>query len=78
MHAPSDDDALPAIPDSPFATRTVADLLDRQGHGDHAAAIRRELTYRAEKSVSPLGETRREQLIATLERWLENLRRDRQ
>jgi hypothetical protein len=62
--------------DSPFATRTVADLLDRQGHGEEAAALRRELTYRAEKSATPASDSRREQLIATLERWLENLRRD--
>jgi tetratricopeptide (TPR) repeat protein len=65
-----------AIPDSPFATRTVADLLDRQGHGEHAAAIRRELTYRAENAAPAEGDSRRDQLIATLERWLENLRRD--
>ena len=65
-----------ATPDSPFATRTIAELLDRQGHGDEAAAIRRELAYRAEKSATPVADSRREQLIATLERWLENLRRD--
>jgi tetratricopeptide (TPR) repeat protein len=68
-----------AIPDSPFATRTVAELLDRQGHGDEAAAIRRELTYRAERTDAPVAsDSRREQLIATLERWLENLRSDKQ
>lgn len=78
VHGMPDDEVPIHTPDSPFATRTVAELLDRQGHGDEAAAIRRELTYRAEKSAPPLGETRREQLIATLERWLENLRRDRQ
>ena len=71
---PLDDGFRPA--DSPFATRTMAELLDRQGHGDEAAAIRRELTYRAEKSATPVNDSRREQLIATLERWLENLRRD--
>ena len=36
-------------PDSPFATRTIANLLDRQGHGNEAAAIRRELTYPREE-----------------------------
>lgn len=63
---------------SPFATRTVADLLERQGHPADADAVRRQLSQRDEEPPLALpGEKRREQLIATLERWLENLRRTR-
>jgi predicted Zn-dependent protease len=64
--------------DSPFATRTVADLLERQGHPADAEALRRELAARESASARPAPvEERREELIATLERWLENLRRTR-
>jgi hypothetical protein len=64
---------------SPFATRTVADLLERQGHPADAEALRRQLSQGREEPVLSLpGEERRETLIATLERWLENLRRTRQ
>jgi predicted Zn-dependent protease len=64
---------------SPFATRTVADLLERQGHPADAEALRQQLSQgRDEPVVSLPGEERRENLIATLERWLENLRRNRQ
>jgi len=64
--------------ESPFATRTVADLLERQGHPADAEALRRQLSQRGEDpSLALPGEKRRDQLIATLERWLENLRRTR-
>jgi hypothetical protein len=64
--------------ESPFATRTVADLLERQGHPADAEALRRQLSQRdGEPPLALPGEKRREQLIATLERWLENLRRTR-
>lgn len=55
---------------SPFATRTVADLLARQGHEAEAAALRRAL-----HAPGGAGERDREQVLATLERWLENVRR---
>jgi Flp pilus assembly protein TadD len=58
--------------DSPFATRTVAELLERQGHGAEAAALRRTLSGGGEGD-GPGGD--REHVIATLERWLDNLRR---
>lgn len=63
--------------ESPFATHTVATLLDRQGHGAEAAALRHEISRRGEGAPA-IGEARREELIATLERWLENLRGTRQ
>lgn len=62
---------------SPFATRTVADLLERQGHPADAEALRRRLAARDEEPERKLPTGRREELIATLERWLENLRRTR-
>ena len=66
-----------AEPDSPFATPTVADLLERQGHGAQAAAVRREFMRRSELGDEKPADPRNERLIATLERWLENLRRAR-
>ncbi len=53
-------------PESAFATETVAELLERQGHADDASRIR-----------AALGETGRDHAIETLEGWLDNLRRGR-
>jgi hypothetical protein len=65
-----------------FATRTMADLLEDQGDPEGAARIRASLEDAAE--VPPLerppsedrtgGRFSRQQVIATLERWLDNLR----
>ncbi|MAE93098.1 MAG: hypothetical protein CL910_00415 [Deltaproteobacteria bacterium] len=57
-------------PPSPYATETVADLLDEQGHGDEAAKIRLELPVQA----APESDGGR-RVLPILERWLENLRR---
>jgi hypothetical protein len=75
------------ITESPFATRTVADLLERQGHTDAAERIRSRLSQRgergevggasapyAEPEASP-GAAQRARVIANLERWLGNLQR---
>lgn len=48
----------------PVATRTVADLLERQGDAGGARTMR-----------STLAREERERIVATLERWLDNLRR---
>lgn len=61
-----------ADPASPFATRTVAELLEQQGHGAEAAALRRAL---ARPEDSDLDDASRAEVIATLERWLDNIRR---
>jgi tetratricopeptide (TPR) repeat protein len=58
---------------SPFATETVAGLLEEQGHVEGARAIRRALA--PEQPDPQLEERGRERVVATLERWLENLRR---
>jgi tetratricopeptide (TPR) repeat protein len=62
-----------AEPDSPFATETVAGLLERQGHEGRARAVRDVISQR---SLAPeQGSDERGRVIQTLERWLENLRR---
>jgi hypothetical protein len=59
-----------AEPGSPFATETVATLLERQGDTERARSIRRGLGH----ADAQLPEQRRH-WIGTLERWLDNLRR---
>ena len=53
-----------------FATATMADLLERQGDVRGADRIRAELEPSAERG----GAQSRENVVDTLERWLENLR----
>lgn len=71
--------------DSPFATETMAGLLERQGHAGEARAIRDGLDARAiqdgldtgaraEEADAPArGAARRAAVIAELERWLARL-----
>jgi hypothetical protein len=58
---------------SPFATETVANLLDRQGDPERARAIRRSLQSETEERARVPDERKR--WVGTLERWLDNLRR---
>ncbi len=64
LDGPEEPDAAPGA-EFPVATRTVADLLEQQGHAGHADSMR-----------SSLGSDDGDEAIATLERWLENLRRE--
>jgi tetratricopeptide (TPR) repeat protein len=64
-----DDDVTDPAGELPVATHTVAALLERQGHADRAERMR--------ASLSAPAEAERERVLATLERWLENLRRRR-
>ena len=74
---------MPFPVDSPFATETVAGLLEQQDHLGEARAVREVLEgppASATLATDPgaaLHDTmnRRAGVIATLERWLENLRR---
>jgi hypothetical protein len=74
---------IPFGEDSPFATQTVAGLLEQQNRSDEARAIREVLEdpgVPASLATDPgaaLPDTvnERARVIATLERWLENLRR---
>jgi tetratricopeptide (TPR) repeat protein len=74
---------IPFPADSPFATETVAGLLEQQNHRGEAQAVREVLegppasvTF-AKDPGAALHDTmnRGAGVIATLERWLENLRR---
>ncbi|MEN8159176.1 MAG: hypothetical protein ABFS41_03785 [Myxococcota bacterium] len=60
-------------PESPFATETVASLLEEQGAADRAEAIRAKL----ERAGAPLlpDFDERARWVGTLEHWLDNLRR---
>jgi hypothetical protein len=60
-------------PDSPFATESVAQLLEQQGAVERAEAIRFKLEGGA--AVSGSASDPRAQWIGTLEHWLDNLRR---
>lgn len=64
-------------PHSAFATRTMAELLERQGDAEGASRIRAALAP-DDPAGEAAGERRpgREEIIATLETWLENLRRE--
>ena len=55
---------------SPFATHTVADLLEQQGDLGNADSLRRSLGEKAQ----PSEEERRRRVVATLEGWLMKLR----
>lgn len=62
-----------AEPGSPFATETVAQLLEQQGAADQAEAIRTKLE--GEGAAVAAGPDPRARWIGTLEHWLDNLRR---
>ncbi len=69
---PDDADAeLLSNPGSPFATRTVAELLEQQGDAEGASAVRRELA----ESTAVDEEAQRRRVVETLEGWLQKLRR---
>ncbi len=64
-----------AAQDSPFATETVAGLLESQGHAERARDVRSRLRERRAPSESGLSAAQRAHTLATLSRWLTNLRR---
>lgn len=76
LEAPED---VAAVPGAPFETRTMADLLERQGDAAGAARIRDALSApgRAADPEPPGEAAPGDRIVATLERWLENLRRGR-
>jgi uncharacterized protein YfaS (alpha-2-macroglobulin family) len=63
-----------ADPASPFRTRTMASLLERQGDRDGARAIRASLAP-DEVAAPPRRGRRKDDVLGTLERWLGRLRR---
>jgi hypothetical protein len=66
-------------PPPAFATGTMAELLERQGDVDGARRIRDSLARRAPRGETRPGPARRPErarVVATLERWLGNVRRE--
>lgn len=61
--------------ESPFATETVAELLERQGQPGRAHDVRSAARARGRFREARLDEAQRERVVQTLSRWLENLRR---
>ncbi len=75
-----DPEAEPFLPfrpasDSPYATATVADLLDEQGHVDDARDLRQDLHLSSAPPESRFEASGEGRILTTLERWLDNLRR---
>jgi hypothetical protein len=67
------------VPPPAFATSTMAELLERQGDLDGARRIRDSLARRGPRSETRPGPGRRPErgrVVATLERWLANVRRE--
>ena len=64
-----------AAQDSPFATETVAGLLESQGHAERAQEVRSRVRERRAPREHTLTPAQRAQTLATLSRWLTNLRR---
>jgi hypothetical protein len=59
-----------------FATRTMAELLERQGDREGAARIRSRIERSRTLPAAPSAADRRRQLLNELERWLVNLRKE--
>ncbi len=62
---------------SPFATQTVADLLEQQGDSEGARQLRTSLGQGDGADPAAMASASGQESIATLERWLGNLRRPR-
>ncbi len=62
--------------DPSFETRTMADLLERQGDARSASRIRERLESDASDGPAPAqtGRPSRQRVVAQLERWIGNLR----
>jgi hypothetical protein len=70
------DEISPPGSDSVFATRTMAELLERQGDREGAARIRSRMERTRTAPAAPSAADRRRQLLNELERWLVNLRKE--
>ncbi len=71
---PADEISPPGAGDSVFATRTMAELLERQGDRAGAARIRNRLERSRAPSAGGASTDRRGRVVRELERWLDNLR----
>jgi hypothetical protein len=71
--------AVRAAPREPFATGTMAELLERQGDHEGARRIRDSLARREARSETrsaPGRRAERARVLATLEAWLAKVRRE--
>ena len=73
---PADEISPPGAGDSPFATRTMAELLERQGDRAGAARIRSRLEGSRGPSAGAPATDSRGRVLRELERWLVNLRKE--
>ena len=73
---PADEISPPGAGDSPFATRTMAELLERQGDRAGAARIRSRLEGERGPSAGSPANDPRGRVLRELERWLANLRKE--
>jgi hypothetical protein len=71
---PADEILPPHAADSLFATRTMAELLERQGDRAGAERIRDRLERARGDSQAGSASDRRGSVVRELERWLANLR----
>jgi tetratricopeptide (TPR) repeat protein len=71
---PADEISPRGAADSPFATRTMAELLERQGDRAGAQRIRSRLERTREAPADAGAKDPRGRVVRELERWLANLR----
>jgi hypothetical protein len=71
---PADEISPAGAGESLFATRTMAELLERQGDRAGAERIRSRLERPRESSAGAASNDRRGRIVRELERWLANLR----
>jgi tetratricopeptide (TPR) repeat protein len=74
--SPTDEISPTATPASPFATRTMAELLERQGDRAGAARIRSRLEHSRSAPTGAAANDGRGRVVHELERWLANLRKE--
>jgi hypothetical protein len=71
---PADEISPTAAGESVFATRTMAELLERQGDRAGAERIRSRLERSRDGAAGASSNDRRGRVLRELERWLANLR----
>jgi tetratricopeptide (TPR) repeat protein len=76
--ATSEPSLIEALEGSAFATATMAELLERQGDADGAARVRAAVASAQPSSQAGHPDSEwRQRTVATLQRWLDNLRGER-
>lgn len=73
----SEPSLIESLEGSAFATATMAELLERQGDADGAARVRAAVASASRSAPGRSEADKRNRTIATLQRWLDNLRGER-